>query len=178
MIGWGRDELPGMPFNQMMTMPAELTLRSTPDGPRLRVQPVGEVASLHGRTHHFTDVTLPSVANPLAGLAGDLCDIEAEFTLQGALTVGFHVRGIPVTYHAGARQLSCLGCTAPLEPTDGKLKLRLIVDRASIEVFGGDGQVYMPVGIIPSDSLHGLEVFARGGPATVSLDVHELKPIW
>jgi len=177
-IGWGQVEMPGMPFNQVMDLPAELMLHSTPDGPRLAVRPVREVASLHGKTHRFANVQLHGVANPLAGITGDLFDLHAEFELQGASRVGFHVRGIPVTYHAGSKQLSCLGCTAPLEPTEGKLTLRLLVDRASIEVFGGDGRVYMPVGIIPSDELHTLDVFARGGQATVTMDVHELKPIW
>ncbi len=176
-IGWGRVELPGMPCNQMMTLPAELTLHSTPDGPRLRAQSVREVASLHGPSHRFADVRLPG-ANPLAGLAGDLFDIEAEFTLRGASQVGLHVRGIPVTYHVGNQQLACLGCTAPLALSGDTLTLRLIVDRASIEIFGGEGEAYMPVGIIPSDELHKLDVYARGGQATVSLTVHELKPIW
>ena len=155
----------------------EIADPAKPDGPRLRAQPVREVASLHGPSHRFADVRLPG-ANPLAGLAGDLFDIEAEFTLQGASQVGFHVRGIPVTYHVGNQQLACLGCTAPLALSGDTLTLRLIVDRASIEIFGGEGEAYMPVGIIPSDSLHGLEVFVRGGQATVSLTVHELKPIW
>ncbi len=177
-MGWGTVEMPGMPFNQMMDLAAELTLHSTPDGPRLRVRPIGEVASLHGQAHTFSNVQLAGATNSLAGITGDLFDLEAEFALQGAGEVGFHVRGIPVTFHTGKKQLSCLGCAAPLEPTDGKLKLRLIVDRTSIEIFGGDGQVYMPVGIIPSDELHGLDVYARGGRATVSLTVSELKPIW
>lgn len=177
-IGWGTMEMPGMPFNQMMDLPVELTLKSGPEGPRLAVRPAAEVASLRGQRHSFKEAQFDGEANPLAGLKGDLWDIEATFELQGATQVGFHVRGIPVMYHAGNRQLSCLNCTAPLEPTEGKLKLRLIVDRTSIEIFGGEGEVYMPIGVIPSDELHGLEVFARGGRAVVSLDVYALESIW
>jgi len=176
-IGWGTIEMPGMPFNQMMDLPAELTLHSTPTGPRLFAQPAQEVASLHTKSHHFANVSLDG-ANPLAALKGDLWDIEAEFTLQGATQLGLHIRGIPVTYHVGNKQLSCLNCSAPLEPSDGKLQLRLIVDRTSIEIFAGDGEAYMPMGIIPSDELHGLDVFARGGKASVTMAVHELRPIW
>jgi fructan beta-fructosidase len=177
-IGWGTVEMPGMPFNQMMDFPAELTLHSMPEGPRLFAQPITEIASLYTKTHHFADVPLPADKNPLAAIHEDLLDIEADFELQGASQVGLHVRGIPVTYHAGAKTLSCLGCSAPLDLHGGKLKLRLIVDRTSIEIFANDGEVYMPVGIIPSDELHGVDVFARGGQARASVAVRELKPIW
>lgn len=176
-VGWGQVEMPGMPFNQMMTFPAELTLHSTPEGPRLFAQPAREIANLYANTHRFT-AELPAEKNPLAAIRGDRFDIEADFALQGATQVGLHVRGIPVLYHAGNKRLSCLGCSAPLELPDGKLKLRLIVDRTSIEIFVDDGQVYMPVGVIPSDELQGLDVFARGGKAKVSVEVRELKSIW
>ena len=40
------DAYPGMPFNQQMSFPRELILRSTAEGPRLVRQPVGEIAQL------------------------------------------------------------------------------------------------------------------------------------
>ena len=45
-IGWGRIQQPGMPFNQMMLLPTELTLRSTKDGIRMFNRPVKEVEML------------------------------------------------------------------------------------------------------------------------------------
>ena len=45
-IGWGRISHPGMPFNGMMMLPTELTLRTTKDGIRLVNVPVKEVESL------------------------------------------------------------------------------------------------------------------------------------
>jgi len=62
---------------------------------------------------------------------------------------------------------------------DGKIRLRLMVDRTSIDIFGNDGRLYMPMGVIvPQDNLS-LEVFAKGGSARITaLEVHELKPAW
>ena len=43
-----RVESPGMPFSQMMMCPCDLSLVTTPQGPRMRWQPVPEIAVLHG----------------------------------------------------------------------------------------------------------------------------------
>ncbi len=179
LIGWGTMEMPGMPFNQMMTFPVELTLRERAEGPRLFINPVREILNLHGRKHRRANLPLPATENPLTGIEGDCFDISVELELQGATQVGLDVRGIPVVYNVTARRLSCLACTAPLETPGGLLKLRLLVDRTSIEVFAQDGEVYMPVGVIPSDYIRSLDVFARGGAALVrSLEVCELKSAW
>ncbi len=45
-IGWGRVSHAGMPFNGMMLLPTELTLRTTKDGPRLFNEPVRETEQL------------------------------------------------------------------------------------------------------------------------------------
>ena len=41
--GWGRIEHKGMPFNQMMLFPCDLTLRTTAEGVRLFCEPVKEI---------------------------------------------------------------------------------------------------------------------------------------
>ena len=46
-MAWGRVELPGMPFNQMILFPTEFKLKSTNDGLALRAAPINEPA---GRT--------------------------------------------------------------------------------------------------------------------------------
>ena len=48
----------GMPFNQQMTVPSELSLHTAEDGQRLRMLPVVELASLRTRTHERSDVPL------------------------------------------------------------------------------------------------------------------------
>ncbi|MHB8996976.1 MAG: glycoside hydrolase family 32 protein [Armatimonadota bacterium] len=172
-IGWARGvELPGMAFNQMMNFPCEFTLRTTAEGPRLFVQPVGEVSGLYGQRVPVSE------AGVVDGIRGDVCDIEVEFELRGATEAGIFVRGIPVRYQAGAKVLSCLGCTAALELREGKVKLRAIVDRTSIEIFANDGEVFMPVGVIPANGVHGVEVFVRGGEARVAGESRELRSGW
>jgi len=178
-IAWLRVELPGMPFNQQMTFPCELTLRTTPEGVRLFSQPVREIEGLRAREHHWRDVVLSPGQDPLAGASGELYDIRAEFEVGDAAQFGLAVRGIEVAYDVSTRQLTCLERAAPLAPQDGRIRLQVLVDRTSIEVFGNDGRVALPLGA-PSDGSPGtLSAFARGGSAWIrSLDVYELRPAW
>lgn len=44
-----------MPFNQQVSFPCELTLRTTPDGPRLYREPIREIASLHKRENRWAN---------------------------------------------------------------------------------------------------------------------------
>lgn len=43
-IGWFQTATPGMPFNQSMTVPLELSLKTTAEGPRLAWRPVEELS--------------------------------------------------------------------------------------------------------------------------------------
>jgi len=151
----------------------------SPEGLRLFAYPVREIESLHGEKHAWQDLPLKPGENPLAGLTGELFDLAAEFELGEAAEVGFVLRGVPVVYDVWAQKLSCQDKEATLKPRDGRLRLRLLGDRTSIEIFGHDGQVYMPLGVILPDDNRSLEVFSRGGEARlVSLEVYPLRSIW
>lgn len=176
--------MPGMPFEQMMNFPTELTLRTTEEGPRLFTQPVREIKALYASTRKMDDVVATPEGTVLPGVEGDLFDIAGEFAVGAeSEEVGFKVRGVPITYHVKACQLTCGDPltfrnrnTAPLKPVDGKIKIRFLLDRASIEIFGNDGRVYMPMAVIPKDEDRSIAVFAKGAGAKVTgLTVHTLK---
>ena len=178
-IAWFRVDLPGMPFNQTMTFPCELTLRGTPEGIRLFSQPVKEIETIHVKRHGWRAETLNEGDNLLAGITGDLFDIRVEFEVGNAVEFGFNIRGIPVVYDVERGELACQGGVAPLKPIDGRIRLQLLVDRASSEIFGNDGRVALPVGVIPADDDTSLEVFTREGSTEInSLDVFELRSAW
>ena len=129
-IAWMRGgEYPEMPFNQQMSFPCGLTLHQTPDGPRLFRQPVREIAALYTGKHEWHDQALAPGDDPLRALAGDLWDIQAEFEVGTAAALWFQVRGAEVRYDVRAQTVTALGRTAPLKLKDGRLILRLLVDR-------------------------------------------------
>jgi levanase len=69
--------------------------------------------------------------------------------------------------------------TAPLKAENGKVKLRILVDWSSVEVFGGSGEAVITDQIFPDPSSTGVEVFAEGGTATLDhMRAWQLGSIW
>jgi len=179
LIPWGQMSTPGMPFNQMMGLPVELTLHLAEVGPCLRANPVKELASLRTQSHHVRPQPLNPGDNPLAKLGGELLDLNVEITVGSAVEIGFNLRGVKIAYDVKKQEISCQKLTAALKPSAGRIRLRLLVDRTSIDLFGNDGRLYMPMGVIVPQDNFSLEVYAQGGVAEInSLEVHELKSIW
>lgn len=173
---------PKMPFNQQMSFPCAMALRQTPDGLRLYRWPVREIARLYDKAARPISIrnhTLRPAKNPLAGATGDLWDIRAEFELKEAAEVGFRIRGETVTYSAKDHKLRCLGREAPLDSENGRVKIRVLVDRTTLEVFGNEGRVSLTSCFLPRRRDRVLEVFATGGSAKiVSLTARSLRSAW
>lgn len=178
-IGWARVNLPDMPFNQMMNLALELTLRNTDEGIRMYAVPVREYENLRGKKYSFKNEQLVEGKNLLEGIKGEFFDIIAEIEVGDAKSVGLNVRGVKIVYDVEKAKLTGNKKTASVKPIDGKIKLRILADRGIREVFANDGRIYMPLGKFTETGNKKLEVFARGGNAKiVSLDVYEMRSIW
>jgi hypothetical protein len=94
-----------------------------------------------------------------------LFDVRAEFDLGRADAVGLTVRGVPIVYDVEEQRLSCREVSAPLKLAGGKIRLRVLADRGSVEVFGNDGRVALSVGVTPSEAARQIEVTSKGGLA-------------
>lgn len=176
-IGWGRCTTPGMPFNQMMTFPCELTLHKTPDGPRMFWQPVKEIETLRGKAFTWGAQPLKKGENPLAKVEGELLDIAAEIEPGDAREIRFHLHGLDVRYDNGSHELICGDRHAALPPIQGHVALRILVDRTSIEVFGNGGAVYMPMAHLANDGKTP-ELIADGDARLRSMSVYVLHSAW
>jgi fructan beta-fructosidase len=178
-IGWAIIDTPGMPFNQMMYFPTELNLRTTTNGVRLFSTPIAEITNNAVVSYAWTNLTLSPGNNPLAGIRGTLFDVKAQFTVGTAQSITFTFQGVTVTYSAATQQISCNGVVNPLPPIGGSIQLEIIVDRKTIEIFGHNGQLYMP---LPANNPTGTSLISltcSGGNATFnSLTVNKLKSIW
>ncbi len=169
---------PDMPFNQQLSFPVTLALRTFSDGLRLCTWPVKEIDRLHDKHRHWKGTLRPG-ENPLAGVRGELFDIRLAIEPASAAEIGLDVRGVPIQYNVKQQMLSCLGSTAPLRLAGGRLALEVLVDRTSIEIFAGEGRVNMAYCFLPAADNKNLAIYAKGGNARVrSLDVWNLRSIW
>lgn len=191
-IGWLQAPSPGMSFNQAMSVPLELSLRTTPDGPRLAWAPARELASLRSASRTLGPATLKAGDAGLADAGGELLDVRLEIEPQvggagdaagakdaAAAEVALDVRGVAIRYHAGKQELSVNGHAAPAPLVASRLRLTVLVDRTTVEVFAADGLTYVPMPVIPKAEDKAVRLTVPAGSAKVtSLEVHELRSAW
>jgi fructan beta-fructosidase len=173
-MGWVRIDMPGMPFNQTFSFPHEMTLRTTDDGVRMFAEPVKEIEKLHSKTHTIRNQQL-SEGQPVSVKTKDqLFDVLATFEIDSAGQVGLDIGGERVVYDVAAAKLN----QAVLKPVDGKVTVRVLVDRPMMEIIGNDGRVYITQPRKPEE-VSSIQAFAAGGTARlIKLEVHELDSIW
>jgi sucrose-6-phosphate hydrolase SacC (GH32 family) len=169
-----------MPFNQMMFFPTVLTLQTLPAGVRLCSAPIAEITNAVQNSFSWTNLTLNPGNNPLSGISGQLFDVQAQFTPGSASTVTFNLCGVPITYAPASQQISCNGDTQSLPPVSGIVKLEIILDRQSVEIFGNSGQLYMPIVTTPYSPTNNALSLTSQGAATLfnSVIVSQLQSIW
>ena len=180
-ISWMRNgKYPHMPFNGQMSFPVELTLKSFPEGPRLCRMPVREIELLRRATRRFDGTRLRPETGYQPEVGGDLCDIEAtvEFTSKDQ-DLSLCIHGTELRYSASEGAFSCLGQKIPAPAPDGRLQLRLLVDRTSLELFVPPGNVSASFCFLPGPRHAVLELSVVGGGAVASsLAIHELASAW
>lgn len=178
-VAWSSGLYSGMPFNQAISIPVELTLRSTDEGFRLFSNPVEELASLRTKAHSVAPQILSPGENPLTHMRVELFELMTEMTPDEATEILFNLRGVCVTYNKKRRELSCGDTKAPLEMDDGKIRLRMLIDRTTIDIFGNDGRLFMPMGVVVPPDNNSVAVQVSGGNAQIhSLELFELKSAW
>jgi levanase len=203
MIGWMNNwdyggSIPTSPWRSAMTIPRELV---PADGTNVLVQkPVQQLHQLiTSPATHVEHQALPEGTTALKA-QGETADIDAVLTPGTAKTFGLKVR-------VGKGQETLIGYDdttgevyvdrtrsgdvgfdpsfatsvqrAPLKLDGGKLKLHILVDWSSVEVFANDGKVLITDQIFPAPSSTGIAAYSTGGTASlVSLTVHGMASAW
>jgi sucrose-6-phosphate hydrolase SacC (GH32 family) len=205
-VGWLRSKQPGyrpfleagMPFTQQMSIPVEITLRTTPDGIRMFRNPVREIETLYSKSTKLESVSVEEANTKLAKLTPELIDLTLTFEPKGNMAL--NVRGLKIHYEASAREFEFTNTARvkgekaawnkkgpyrdngirriPAPTAGGKVTLRALVDRASLELFVNDGQAAASFVVIPNAEDRRIAIEGSGTLQIKKLVVNELKSIW
>ena len=160
-MGWVRTEdyinrFPDQTVNQCLSLPHELTLHATPDGPRLRFDPVGELDALRVETlADVRDLTAAEADRELAAAAGRLSEVRIEFEA------------------AGRHELTINGVDAGFAGTSAVI----FTDRTVTELYIDGGRRY-EVRTRPDAAFDENTSGLRGDDPVASLKIHALRSIW
>lgn len=180
-VGWARIPLEGMPFNQCMTFPTELYLKKAFDGYRLCPKPVREIQTLYKNNEVHNDIVLNKEKPVFAASAtGDVVHVTAEFERGDSREFGLAINGYELSYNNLFNEFNKINY--PVSP-DSLFKIEVIVDKAIIEVFVNDGELYFVKQYNSVNAEKSIHAFAKGveeGRKSIlkKLEVHELKPVW
>jgi fructan beta-fructosidase len=173
-VAWMRGGIyPDMPFSQQITFPRELTLRSTPTGPRLFRQPIREIESLYAGEETWTNHTLNARQTLPLTPNGDLFRVLAKVSLEANATLTLNVRGTKIVFtrdsmNCGAKPVAL---SSPLTSFD------VLVDRTSVETFANEGEASMSKCYLATES--GLSLRVAGGQGRLThLKLIRLNSMW
>jgi fructan beta-fructosidase len=205
-LGWMNNwsyaqDVPTSPWRGAMTVPRQLTLRSSPEGWRMIQAPVRESRILRGNHFQLRDQDLARANRALESesVRGEALEIQTAFEFRGAQPFGMKVRRgrseeTLVGYDPGRQEMfvdrtesgavdfskDFAGKQAGPLAVEGKsVKFHVLVDASSVEVFGNDGRIVLTELIFPDPKSRGLEFFAEHGKVRLAaLDIWELRSIW
>jgi beta-fructofuranosidase len=179
-------------WSGQLTVPRELTLDE--DG-HLAAVPIRELTRLREETIEFGSFELGANQDKVLLEDADAAEIELEVDLTRSTSerVGINVhktadgRSTFVAYDDLARRVfvdrRATGHgdrgyrSAPFE--GDRLKLRILVDRGSVEVFVADGREAISSFSFPADGPRAIELSSESGSIAVeSLTVHRLGTVW
>ena len=170
-----------------MSFPGEISLKKLPSGYRLIRKPVREIEQLYNKTTTWENKNvIPGINdNKLKKVSGDCLHLVGEFDLKTSDNFGIMLRhstkkaGTEILYNAKRGMLTVLGCNVPVKTTKNKIKLEILLDRSSIEIFVNDGEQVISNCFTPDEKAHKLALFTNGGELGIDkMEVHKLNNVW
>lgn len=182
-IGWGHARFPGMPFTETFTFPMEMSLKTTPGGIRLCVEPAEEIQELYVKKFSIENQLIgEELNNRLKGINKASLHIKTTIEVDNSRIFGININGYELRYDVATNTLNDV--FIPLQ--NRQLELELIIDKTVIEVYANGGRFYWFKNYTEGDLNNFKLSFIKGGdplnrqPKTLvkNLEIHELQTIW
>ncbi|ETT62483.1 PfkB family carbohydrate kinase [Paenibacillus sp. FSL H8-0457] len=202
-IGWMSNwkyanETPTGAWRGAMTLPRVLSLTHRDEGIVLTQMPVGEIEQLRKESWDWNMLTVAPEFPYVLKMKDDLLEIEADIDIRSAGEVYIKMQSsgqseTSIGYDPVRQWLfidrSKSGMTdfhasfackhgARLVPDNGKIRLRIWLDRNAVEVYANEGLVALTDQIFPDAPINELSISTESGQVVLnSLHVHALQSI-
>jgi fructan beta-fructosidase len=190
-------EMPTFPWKGSMAIPRDITLRSTPSGLRLFQEPVSTLRAKKDYLTFEKENFVLSKEKQISGMslfANNSYMVEVEFKIKSTKDFGLKIaqkkdekddkktlQETIIGYDVVSKQLYIDRRKsgqiikenfpsiekASLKFEDKTLKLKVLVDKSSVEVFANDGQIAMTSLIYPDEKANIFSLFTNGGKVKV-----------
>ena len=204
-IGWMSNwqyagEVPTMQFRSANTLPRDLSLFTASDGELyLASTPSPEMKALRGKPTvnvRNADIRKKAVSYPLPAANGGVCEILVDINTRKSSKINLILANnagekVVMLYDVAAHTLSFdrresgivdfsqdfpAVTVAPTFEENGKISLRIFIDKSSIEVFGNDGRFTMTNLVFPENPYTSLSISSTGGNARIdNLKIYPIK---
>lgn len=164
-----------MPFNQHMSFPAKLELKTTEQGIRLFRWPIDEIKSLYQKSILHQNIGTDQLNRKLENEDFDGIDLFASFDRNQTKSFKIDIRGQILTYKKGEFYFN-----DTVLPSLGKdeANLRVLLDRTTVEIFTDNGFSVLSSYIIPNDGETKIKISSDQSTVFDVFEVHSLGSIW
>lgn len=166
--------VPGQPFGCCMDLPQEMRLKTVNGALRLCAWPAPEIEGLYRSAQALEDLPLDPAEPVKLPVKSKACDLELEFPADTALSLSLF--GLELGYDPAAGTLTCGEKAAPVTGENGLVRLRILLDTLSAEIFADSGSVFLGMGYIQDRSLDTLRLTGTGTVRRLTL--RELGQFW
>ncbi|ANI88448.1 glycoside hydrolase [Arachidicoccus ginsenosidimutans] len=192
------------PWRGQMSIPRDLSLRNTNEGLRLFQQPASIIrktlsALSAGRNNTWKHIRINNKILMPTGIekyTGNAYWAEATFDVKKTSKAGINIAEDTTNNHkiavgydvnkqllyidfgvAGKRYKSVENIlqTAPLKSINGKVKIQILLDKSSLEVFGNDGEKVISAMLYPTANETGISLFSEGKATVERLSLWDLN---
>jgi fructan beta-fructosidase len=202
-------DLPSFPWKGTMSLPRTLDLVEEPEGLRLAQTPVASLQRLRAERSSFSAAGVDELNAQIQARRLSLDGFEMRVTIEpgAADVVGVRLReAVPFGAQPPGEIAAALGYDfasnevfmarpeagnvevapefagtfrGPLEEPEGSVRLRVFVDRNSVEIFSADGRTTMTNLMFPLNPVERLEFYTEGGAAgSIEVDIWPMRSAW
>ena len=164
-----------MPWNQQMSFPSTMELRTTENGIKLFRNPIKEIENLYNKTHSYNNKSINYINRSLARISPELIDLSLNFKPIENDEFRINIRGQEIIYKN--QNFIFQDTKVPAKRRNGKTSIRVLLDRSSIEIYVNEGENIMTTYAVSNKKNKDVSLSSNRN-MKINLKLNELKSSW